>query len=535
MGKTQQQPTTTTTTKVVAPATAYTVPDKYEGFSETVFAPQKEFSTPMPCEVVGEIPPWIHGAFIRVGAGQFKWGTTEVAHLFDGDAMAHRFQISEGEVKYSRKFLDTEYHRKNKKYNCISSSGFATWAPPDPCASMFRRLAMYFIPTMDSDNANVNVYEIQGKTYVSTEVPWMFEIDKTTLDTIKKVAARSNLGSQSMSMWLAHPHFEEDGSVWIFNTVQGPYPQFQLINIPPTPSQNPIDNATVVASIDASTSQGGYYHSFAMTENYFVLMPNPLIVGSIPALLTKNFTRKSMFDIMEFRGDMGNELHVVERRTGRVLRTCRVQGCMVFHHANAYEKDGEIVMDLTRFPDNTCMQQFYMQNLRHNFKGNEMNPGQLVRYRIPLSECYKDDPQPYHLPTVQGENADYEVLAAGVYSPVINYDRVNGKEYSYVFGMEGFFLEPRLSKTNVNTKETIYWTPPPNTVPTLPFFWGNPEGESEDDGVLLTTCTGANGERSFFVVLDGQTMKEICRANMPVHINWAFHGNFFPTTAGPAG
>merc|ERR1711962_19723 len=196
------------------------------------------------------MPGWVQGSFIRVGAGQFKWGETEVNHIFDGDAMAHKFTIANGHVTYSRKFLETEYHRKNKKYNRISASGFGTWAPPDPCASIFRRFAMYIIPTVNTDNSNVNLFNVQGKTYVATEVPWMCEINPDTLDTIKMVAARASLGSQMTSIWLAHPHFDADGTTWIFNTLPGPLPKFQLVKIPPTQKEVPLDNSAVFATLD---------------------------------------------------------------------------------------------------------------------------------------------------------------------------------------------------------------------------------------------------------------------------------------------
>ena len=42
----------------------------------------------------------------------------------------------------------------------------------------------------------------KGKTYVATEVPWMCEIDKSTLDTIKMVACREKLGGQCK--WLVN-------------------------------------------------------------------------------------------------------------------------------------------------------------------------------------------------------------------------------------------------------------------------------------------------------------------------------------------
>ena len=66
---------------------------KYDGYSQSLFGAQKEYSKPVNCQVTGTMPEWLTGCFIRVGPGHFKWGKTEVKHWFDGDAIAHRFVV----------------------------------------------------------------------------------------------------------------------------------------------------------------------------------------------------------------------------------------------------------------------------------------------------------------------------------------------------------------------------------------------------------------------------------------------------------
>ena len=80
-------------TSVVAPATSFDVPqddNSFPGYADALFGDQTEFTRPVKCEVVGEMPDWLEGSFIRVGPGKFKWGDMEVGHWFDGDAIAHR-------------------------------------------------------------------------------------------------------------------------------------------------------------------------------------------------------------------------------------------------------------------------------------------------------------------------------------------------------------------------------------------------------------------------------------------------------------
>lgn len=59
-----------------------------------------------------------------------------------------------------------------------------------------------------------------------------------------------------------------------------------------------------------------------------------------------------------------------------------------------------------------------------------------------------------------------------------------------------------------------------------PLFVPNPTAgpnAEEDDGVVLTTCMGADG-RSYLVVLDGRDLKELARAVLPFGTPYRFHG-----------
>lgn len=204
-----------------------------------------------------------------------------------------------------------------------------------------------------------------------------------------------------------------------------------------------------------------------------------------------------------------------------------------------------------------------MDKCRNSFKGETVVPPNLVRYRLPIDEILREDViEPYQLPSFQNnldvdiddintiiseENAtlidenptskkhiemtpskpDYEILSGGVELPVINYDKFNGRRYSYCYGITGFIIDTTICKVNVDTKETIHWYPPKNIYPSAPQFIGRPDGIDEDDGVVVANCTGVNGVQTFFLVLDAKTMQEVGRANMSVGFGAMIHGNFF--------
>jgi carotenoid cleavage dioxygenase-like enzyme len=61
-----------------------------------------------------------------------------------------------------------------------------------------------------------------------------------------------------------------------------------------------------------------------------------------------------------------------------------------------------------------------------------------------------------------------------------------------------------------------------------PLFAPRPNATAEDDGVLLTIWADMTTNTSFLQVLDGQSMQEVARAEMPYIIQAHFHGKWCP-------
>lgn len=55
------------------------------------------------CHFVGRIPSFIRGSLLRLGPGLFEVGSEPFFHLFDGQALMHKFDFSNGQVTYFRK------------------------------------------------------------------------------------------------------------------------------------------------------------------------------------------------------------------------------------------------------------------------------------------------------------------------------------------------------------------------------------------------------------------------------------------------
>ena len=63
--------------------------------------------------------------------------------------------------------------------------------------------------------------------------------------------------------------------------------------------------------------------------------------------------------------------------------------------------------------------------------------------------------------------------------------------------------------------------------PSEPIFVKNPESENEDDGILMTNVFDSTRQIGMLLLLDAKTFTEIARIDLPCHIPFTLHGNFY--------
>ena len=150
-----------------------------------------------------------------------------------------------------------------------------------------------------------------------------------------------------------------------------------------------------------------YMHSFGMTERYLVLAEFPLVVNP----LRLKFSGKPFIQNYQWEKDRGVRFHVVEKDSGRVIAAKENKPCFSFHHVNAFEEDGHIVVDLAAYADASVIDQLYLSRLRSDQPVTAT--AKLTRFRMDLSG---------------GTKVESAVLAdASIELPRINYRRHAGR------------------------------------------------------------------------------------------------------------
>ncbi|MCA1731448.1 MAG: carotenoid oxygenase family protein [Actinobacteria bacterium] len=445
--------------------------------------------------VEGNLPPWLRGTLFRNGPGTWEAGRDKLRHWFDGLAMLHRFGFHEGRISYANRYLRSPQYRHVRRQGRIGYSEFAT----DPCRSIFKRLSSAFSPEFGS-NASVNIHRLAGRFVSLTETPLPVEFDPETLKTLGVVEYEDDVEGIGTS---PHPHTESSGDA--LNTIthfsrRSSYKVFRL-------SENTgALRRKIVAEIPAR--EPAYMHSFGLTKHYVVLAEYPLVVSPAKMLLTG----KPYAENLEWKPERPTRFHVVNKESGALVGSWETEAFFAFHHVNAFERDGEVLVDLLAYPDDAVIQDHYMDALRS--KKGPTAAAELRRYRL----------RP-------GGSASHEALTGEPLElPRINYGVHNGRDYSYVYGIgqdrAAESWPDRLVKVDVRDGSVRLWREE-DCYPGEPVFVPSPDVRSEDSGVVLSVVLDAASETSFLLVLDAASFVEVARARVPHHIPFGFHGQYF--------
>ncbi|MGI0018314.1 MAG: carotenoid oxygenase family protein [Nitrosotalea sp.] len=470
---------------------AYTVTNKFQrGFSTL----SEELNLES-LQVKGTIPKWLSGTLIRNGPAKFEVGKEKFQHWFDGLAMLHKFSFKEGKVSYANKFLESKAYQSAIETDKISYREFAT----DPCRSIFKRVSSMF-STKFTDNANVNITKIAERFVAMTETPLPVEFDIQTLKTVGVFAYDDKIES---GLTTAHPHYD--------------FVKNELVNYATKISRSSNYNVYKIAGKtnrrDLTSSipveEPAYMHSFGMTENYVILVEYPFVVKPLDLLLSG----KPFIENFSWKPENGTRFIIVNRQDGNLVGTYKSDAFFAFHHVNAFEKQGEIFVDIIAYQDSSIVNALYLDILRGQ-KTDTIPTSHIRRYRIPL----------------QGGQIEYETLSSeAVELPRINYKQYSTKDYRFVYGISTYSASDfanQLVKIDISQKTSKIWSEK-DRYPGEPVFVGTPDATKEDEGLILSVVLDATNDKSFLLILDATTFEEVARAEVPHHIPFGFHGNYF--------
>jgi carotenoid cleavage dioxygenase-like enzyme len=444
-------------------------------------------------QVEGSFPPWLDGTLIVNGPGVFEVGDRPLNHWFDALAMLRSFRINGDTIRYTNRLVRSDDFRVANQEDRVRRPLPGTPADGSALRRLYLTLAGGF-----QDNPSVGIVRLDGSVYAVTESPIGIEIDPHTLRTVDRRDLTAGLDADAT---LGHTHVEDDVQ-W------GLAPSFGRTSAYTLFRREPNEPPEALTRLQFG-SHPPYIHAFALTERYAVV-PEGSFGVDFRELLGGVLWGRTFLDAFE-RREAAPRFHVIDRETGGRKAAVPAEPFFVYHFANAFEADGAIVLDCVVYDDLGAITGLAVENLRSD--DPDVPRGDFVRYRLPLS----------------GGRAERETVYPGPAEfPTINYAAVNGRkyEYAYLATIDRGSLPTAIAKVRPETTETHRWSRS-GVHPGEPLFVPDPNGDAEDDGVLLSLALDSRAERSVLVCLDAATLTERARANLPHRLPAGFHGQFY--------
>lgn len=416
-------------------------------------------------EVVGELPRELNGTLIRNGPNPFE-GRFEgdgMLHWWTGPAMVHGVAFAEGRALwYRNRWVRTAAWR-----SAHGRSGSEDDLGPQ--------------------NPNVNVLSHAGQILALGESSLPFALDEH-LET----RGPETFGGALPAGMAAHPKIDPVTGELVF---------FRASWQPPFLWHGVLDAAGKLKQLSAvETSAPTMMHDFAITASYSLLLD--LGVGFDPRLLARGQPLP-----IRWLADKPCRIGVLPREGNGSVRWFEIGSCFIQHVANAWERDGCVVLEVVRYPE----------FLRFDEKRNAFaeNPlGVLWRYEIDIArgsvrETQVDD-RCVELPRIDERRTGHASRTTYVVEQPSDHEMRGVAAYDSATG--------RVQRYHV----------PPGDQNSEPVFVPRPGGSDERDGWLLVCVYRRSTDRSDLVVLDAQAIdrEPLATVRLASRIPAGFHGSW---------
>jgi carotenoid cleavage dioxygenase-like enzyme len=352
----------------------------------------------------------------------------------------------------------------------------------------------------------VNIAKVADQYIALTEIPLPVKFDLRTMDSLGAMKFRDNLPKEFV-FDSAHPKVDgRTGEQFNYIVDYGLSTNYIIYKYhPDAPCRKTVAKVPV--------GKPAYMHSFGLTKNYVILVEFPLVVNPLNIMfMTKPFIQNYYWDPKR-----GTRFVIVDRCSGKVVKKITTpQAFFAFHHVNAYEENDNIILDIVTYKDACIIPEIANHGyLSGHFVDEKLPSSELVRYTISLrNNCFNKD-----------------VLFRGS----LELPRINEKflayPYRFIYGSDQRLLtRPEdirpIYKVDTKTGQIYSWAEP-GVLPGEPVFIAKPNGEDEEDGVVVNIALDVNKQKAFLLILDGKTFKELGRAYAPFAIPIGLHGQFF--------
>src|SRR5205823_3388773 len=135
------------------------------------------------------------------------------------------------------------------------------------------------------------------------------------------------------------------------------------------------------------------------TGHFVVLVEFPLVVDPLRLALSN----RPYIENYRWEPERGTRVWLIDRGDGEVAGPFETDAAFAFHHVNAFERDGEVVVDMCVYDDAEIIRALYLERLRN--PDPEIPLSRLERWRIDPA-ARRVTREPVFVPRPDGEDED---------------------------------------------------------------------------------------------------------------------------------
>jgi all-trans-8'-apo-beta-carotenal 15,15'-oxygenase len=448
-------------------------------------------------DIEGTLPPELQGTLYRNGPGLLDLNGQSVHHPFDGDGMVCAIAFQNGRAHFRNRYVRTQPYQEEQAAGQFLYRGvFGTQKPGGWLANAFDlRL---------KNIANTNILPWGGKLLALWEAASPHRLDPATLETLGLDDLDGLLPDGAP--FAAHPRIDpacalDDGAPCLvnFSVKTGLSSTITIYEFNPA--------GTLLRQKTHSIPGFAFIHDFAITPNYCIFFQNPMLFNPLPFLM--GF--RGAAQCLKFQPNQPTQIILIPRGSSGTVQTLSIKSGFIFHHANAFEQDGQLYVDSVCYPDfpNVDPNEDYRE-----IRFSELPPGQLWRFRLDLAN----------------QTVDRQLLESRCCEfPVVHPQNV-GRPYRYVYlgaaeAPEGNAPLQAVIKLDLESGDRHTWSAAPRGFTGEPIFVPRPGG-TEDGGWVLILMFNAALERSQLVILNAPDLQAIATLTLQHHVPYGLHGQF---------
>lgn len=454
-------------------------------------------------EIEGCIPAELAGTLFRNGPGLLDIGGTPIKHPFDGDGMICSVTFQAGRAYFQNRFVRTEgFIAEQKAGKPVYRGVFGT-----------KKLGGFFNNVFDlriKNIANTNVIYWGQKLLALWEAAEPHSLNPENLET-KGIDYLGDILKPGDG-FSAHPRIDpasiwDDGQPCLVNFAVKTGVPTRLVIYEISPE------GKLLRYKEHQVEGFAFIHDFVITPHYVIFFQAAVKFNPLPYVLGL----KGAGECVQFQVDKPTRMIVIPRDpNGGEVQTLEAEAGFVFHHANAFERDNQIVVDSVCYQSIPQIQQDVDYK---NVDFDALDPGQLWRFTLDLTTK-----------KVTRELWDSRCCEF----PVVHPDHV-GRDYRYTYigatdGKTGNAPLQAIWKLDLKENQQQLHSFAPHGFAGEPIFVPRPDGTAEDDGWVLVMTYDSLHHRSDIVIFDAQHIdqKPLATLHLQQHIPYGLHGSWTP-------